>query len=121
MGFGDSITPGDIIRRKLSRWLDNPPDYDAVKSAYVALGIVRSDIRMVLRDIEKKEDAVVVDSDKPRSNDTRKAKLAATEELKDKLATLEANEKELDTHVKWLEYQKQMYNAASFQSRQLYD
>ena len=121
MGFGDTLSAGDITRNKLNKWLNNPPDFDDVYQSYKRLGMLKSLIRTKQRAIEDKEDMIGAESDKPRSNDTKLLKLHATKELRDELAAFESEMLELEQHVKWLEYQKTMYNAASFQSRQLYD
>lgn len=119
--FGDTVTPSDIVRQKLSPWLNNPPDYHDVKDTYEQFGKIRAAIRTLEREISKIEDKIGAESDKPRGNDTKKAKVEATTELKDKLAVLEAQCMELEAHIKFLEYAKVMYNAASFQSRAIYE
>lgn len=121
--FGDTVeqTASDIIRKKLSKWLDNPPDYDDVQSIYRQYGALRAKIRLLQRDIERIEEEINADQEKPRSNEAKKAKNAATSKLRDQLAKLESGLVDIESRVKFIEYHKTMYNAASFQSRVLYD
>ena len=121
MSFGDTLTASDIIRAKISKCLDNVPDYQDVKDTYTRLGIVRRDIKLLKRDIDEAEDTVIAASDRPRSNETRIAKLSATKTLKQELAKLESEEAELEMAVKFMEFHKAMYASASYQSRILYE
>lgn len=121
MSFGDTMSASDIIRIKLSPWLESPPDYQDVKDTYTRLGTVRRDIKLLKRDIDEAEDMVIAASDRPRSNETRIAKLSATKALKQELAKLEGEEAELEMAVKFMEFHKAMYASASYQSRILYE
>lgn len=121
MAFGETLTASDIIRRKLSSWLDNPPDFHDVEQAYKKLGIQRRIIRLLKRQIESLEDEIKVQSDRPRSNDTKQAIITATNQQRDQLAELESDLEEMEARIKFLEYAKSMYASASYQSRQLYE
>ena len=121
MGFGESLTASDVIRSKLSEWLNNVPEFDTVRDTYKQLGYIRRQIKLLARDINLAEEKVISNADKPRSNDTRKEKLEATRIMKNKLANYEAEESELEMIVKFMEFHRGMYASASYQSRELYD
>ncbi len=119
MAFGDSIA--DTIAHKLDPWLRNPPDFDDVNSAYKRRGLLKAEKERLQRQINRVEDGVVLETDKPRSNTTRIAKLEATKELRDQLAELSAQIEIADNDVKLLEFRLGMYKVASYQQKQAFD
>lgn len=121
MAFGESLSASDVIRKKLSTWLDNPPDYFDVKAAYETLGRQRSRVHRKKSDIVAIEDKIKASADKPRSNETKLQIVNDTRDLKDELAVLESDLEEYEAYVKFLEYVKSMYASASYQSKILYE
>ncbi len=122
MSFGSTLESDNqlaMIEKTLNKWLKNPPDHDDVKAAYKKRGKLQSDRIRLLREIEKAEDSIIAESDKPRSNDTKKLKLAATSQLKDKLSELDAEMAEHENDVKFLEYQKTMIQVSNWQLKQV--
>jgi hypothetical protein len=107
----------NTLHRKLEPWVNNPPDYETMIETYKQYGRIKSDIRYKKREIERVEELIIVDIDKPRSNEAKKAKLSATSELKDELTTLEANLEIIESEVKALEFMKTMFNAANYRTR----
>lgn len=108
---------GTQLQAKLEPWVNNPPDYTEMKVAYLAQGRLNSAIRLKKREIDKAEDMVTGEQDRPRSNDAKKAKLLATSTLKDELAQLEAELAVVDSEIKALEFMKVMFNAANYRTR----
>lgn len=122
MSFGSTLDADNqqaMIERALDKWLKNPPDYDDVYTAYKTRGKLQADRIKVLRDITRIEDDVAAESDKPRSNDTRKLKLERTRQLKDNLALIEADLAIHENDIKFLEYRKAMAQAATWQLKQM--
>lgn len=114
-GVHDTVE--DVLRKKLEPWINNAPEYQVMVDTYKQYGRCKSDIRYKKREIERAEELVIVEVDKPRSNDAKKAKLAATSVLKDELTTLEANLEIIEAEVKALEFMKTMFNASNFRMR----
>lgn len=108
---------GTQLQAKLEPWVNNPPDYIEMTTAYKAQGRLNSAIKLKHREIVRAEDEVTVDQDRPRSNEAKKAKLAATSTLKDELAQLEADLAIVDSEIKALEFMKVMFNAANYRTR----
>jgi hypothetical protein len=122
MSFGSTLEPDNqiaMMEKVLNKWLKNPPDYDDVHRAYKKRGELQSRRIKVVRDINRIEDDVAAESDKPRSNDTRQRKLTATRQLKDDLAEVEADIAIHDNDVKFIEYRKDMYKSATWHLKQL--
>jgi len=111
----------EVLQKSLDPWLSNVPDYYDVQTMFRKQGKLKSEIRKLQREIDRKEDTITVDMDKPRSNDTRKAKLSATSSLKDNLAALESELAIVDSEVKLLELQIKMFNAANYRMKVAYD
>lgn len=105
------------LQSRLEPWLNDIPDYFDVRDAYTEQGRLKARIRRVSRDIERKEDEVSIEVDKPRSNEAKIAKLRATSVMKDELAELEAELAVVDSSVKLLEYRLKMYNASNYRTR----
>jgi predicted nucleic acid-binding Zn-ribbon protein len=117
MAFGDKTR--DPIIEKLDPFLNNVPDYDEVKALYKKQGRLKSSIRLLQREIQRTEEEVNRQYDKPRSNDTRRVKDNATSHLNDKLAELEAELAIIDSDVKAMEYFKSMFQAAVFRAKMI--
>lgn len=118
----NGISPAhDTLMSKLEPWLNNIPDYHDVKTAYELSASLKKRIRLLQRDISKAEDDITAVVDRPRSNETKQAKLKATSGLKDKLAELEADNIENDELIKLLEYRKTMLNAANYRTKIQYE
>lgn len=114
-GIGSEVD--NVLQRKLEPWINNPPEYETMIETYKRLGRLKSDIRLIKRDIERVEDSISVDVDKPRSNEAKKRKLSATNDLRDRLAELEAELELVDAEVKALEFMKTMFNASNYRTR----
>lgn len=105
------------IAKKLEPWINNPPDYYEVIEAYKEMGRINAAIKRKQREISRAEENVTAEIDRPRSNDAKKAKLAATVTLKDELADLEADFAIVEAQVKALEFMKVMFNASNYRTR----
>lgn len=105
------------ITSKLEPWLNNIPDYEDMQIMYRSYGKTKAAITRIKRQIQKKEDLVAIDSDKPRSNEAKKAKINATSEMLDTLTELEAELCELEAEIKILEFVKTMFNGATYRQR----
>lgn len=110
-------TVDEIIKDKFLPWLGNVPDYYDVTAAFKLLGVLRGDVIRIKRAISKAEDESAMNEDKPRSNEARKNKLAATVTLKDQLSETEIALEEQEQVIKLLEFRKVMMNVASHQTR----
>lgn len=119
MAFGDTI--GDQINAKIDPWLRNPPDYTEVSETYKKRGLLKARKERLLREISRLEDDVVLESDNPRSNTTRIAKLQATKPLRDELAEITAEIEINDSDVKLLEYRRDMFKVANYQLKNTLD
>lgn len=105
------------IAKKLEPWINNPPDYYEMIEAYKEMGRINAAIKRKQREISRAEENVTAEIDRPRSNDAKKAKLAATVTLKDELADLEADFAIVEAQVKALEFMKVMFNASNYRTR----
>jgi len=114
-GVHDTIE--NALHRKLEPWINNPPEYTIMVETYKAYGRCKADIRYKKREIERVEDEITSEIEKPRSNEAKKAKLSATSELKDQLTTLEANLEILEAEVKALEFMKSMFSSSNYRMR----
>lgn len=115
----DSIK--DALGSKLEQWLNNPPDLYEMDEAYTNYGKLKALVRKIQRQIEAIEDEIMLEQDKPRSNEARKAKLTATASLKDTLANAEADLAIAETEVKKLEYRRSMFSAAIYRTKLTYE
>lgn len=115
------MTPDEIIQVKLGPWVNNPPDFHDMTEAYDTYASLRSQIIQKKRDIERVEDEVTSEEDKPRSNEARKKRLHATVQLKDQLADLEAAFAFAESTIKKLEYRKDMFKSANYKLARQYD
>lgn len=107
----------NTINKQLEPWINNPPAYEDMVDTYKELGRTKAAIIKQKREIQRIEDQVSIDIDKPRSNEAKKAKLEATSVERDVLAELEARLEIIDADVKILEFKKTMFNAANFRMR----
>ena len=110
-------TVESVLAKKLEPWINNPPEYDDMITTYKRAGRLKALIRRKKRDIERAEELVTAEQDKPRSNDAKKAKLNATSSMKDDLADLEAELEVVEMEVKALEFMKTMFNASNYRTR----
>jgi len=117
MAFGDKAK--DPILEKLDPFLNNVPDYDEVKALYKRQGKLKSDIRLLQRQIAKAIEEIDRIVEKPRSNDAKIMKANAASHLEDKLAELEAALAIVDADVKAMEYFKSMFSAAVFRAKMI--
>jgi hypothetical protein len=119
--FGDSEVK-DAVFKKLDKWLQNPPDYHDVAEAYSQRGKLQSEKVAIVRTIESVEDEILSDeNNKPRSNETRIKKLAATKNQRDYLAHIEQQIAENDALCKWLEFKKSMFSSAMYRVKMQMD
>lgn len=105
------------IKNKLDFWLNNPPDYHDMHDVYTRYGKLRGKITLLKRRIQRTEEIIMEDIEKPRSNEAKKMKINATAQMLDTLAGYESELCELEAEIKILEFQKTMFNAATFRSR----
>lgn len=80
-----------MMDEKLKGWLTNLPDFYKTRELFNKLGELDYEIILLKRQIEEIEEQVIITMDKPRSNETRIARIVRTQELKNKLAQLEAD------------------------------
>lgn len=106
-----------LPKNKVNEWLDNVPDYHDMTECYKHLGVCKSEIILLKREIERAEEQVSIEADKPRSNEARSKRLQATTVLKDKLADCEANVIQWEMHAKSLEYRKSMFASAAYTTK----
>jgi hypothetical protein len=107
-------SPNDIIIEKINNWLSNPPDYYDVATVYDELAVLKRDVVLLRRQIKKAEEEIAQGVEKPRSNEAKIAKIQATRELLDTLASLESRIEFLEMNAKKLEYQKAMFSSSSY-------
>jgi len=118
MGFlneGDTVS--DALHKSLDPWLNSIPDLYDVTESYKEQGRLKAAITRKKRDISRAENIIIVEQDKPRSNEAKKAKLNATSLLEDELSELEAELAVIDAHVKTLEFMKGMLQAATYRAK----
>jgi hypothetical protein len=106
-----------LPKSKLTEWLENVPDYYDMTKAYEKLGTLKSQVIYIKRDIERAEELVSIENDKPRSNEARSRKLQATSVLKDNLAQVEGNLAIQEALVKSFEYRKSMFASAAYTAK----
>lgn len=122
MALGSTLdTAHDAMIERLNPWIKNPPDYTDVSEAYKKRGQLLSKRSKLIRQIDYIEDSIVLESDKPRSTETRVAKLTATKDLRDQLADLDADIAIIDNQIKLYEYHKDMYKVANYQLKNVMD
>lgn len=102
---------------RVSDWLENPPDYYDMTNAYQRLGELRARVIKLKREIERVEEQVSIEAERPRSNEARSRRLQATSILKDSLADFEAETAIQETLVKSLEYRKSMYASMAYTTK----
>jgi hypothetical protein len=106
-----------LPRSKIHEWIDNVPDYYDMTKAYETLGELRAQIIRLKREIERVEEQVSIEAERPRSNEARSRRLQATSILKDSLADIEAKTAIQETLVKSLEYRKSMFSSAAYTAK----
>jgi hypothetical protein len=106
-----------LPKNKVNEWLENVPDYHDMTECYATLGRLKAEIILLKREIERVEEQVSIEADKPRSNETRSKRLQATAILKDKLADCEANISQWEMHAKSLEFHKSMFASAAYTTK----
>jgi hypothetical protein len=105
----------------LEMWVQNSPDYYEVTQAYKGYGRLKQMIILKERDIERIEQQIAVEEDKPRSNVARSRKIQETSSLLDELAELKAQFAEHEAYVKSLEYHKSMFASAAYTIKMRFD
>lgn len=98
-------------------WLENPPDYYDMTTAYQRLGELRAQVIKLKREIERIEEQVSIAEERPRSNEARSRRLQATSILKDSLADTEAETAIQEAVIKSLEYRKSMYASVAYTTK----
>jgi len=106
-----------LPRSKIHEWIDNVPDYYDMTKAYETLGELRAQIIRLKREIERVEEQVSIEAERPRSNEARSRRLQATSIFKDSLADIEAKTAIQETLVKSLEYRKSMFSSAAYTAK----
>ena len=107
----------ESLTKALDPWMNNVPDFYDMNSAYKELGRLNAAIRRKKRAIEKVEETIAAETDRPRSNEARIIKIQSTAILKDDLCELEAEKEIVESQVKALEFHKTMFNAANYRTR----
>ena len=105
----------------LETWVQNCPDYYEVTQAYKGFGRLKQLIILTERDIERIEQQIAVEEDKPRSNVARSRKISETSTLLDELAELKAQFAEHEAYVKSLEYAKSMFASSAYTIKMRFD
>jgi hypothetical protein len=105
----------------LETWVQNCPDYYEVTQAYKGFGRLKQLIILKERDIERIEQQIAVEEDKPRSNVARSRKISETSTLLDELAELKAQFAEHEAYVKSLEYAKSMFASSAYSIKMRFD
>ena len=105
----------------LETWVQNCPDYYEVTQAYRGFGRLKQLIILKERDIERIEQQIAVEEDKPRSNVARSRKISETSALLDELAELKAQFAEHEAYVKSLEYSKSMFASSAYTIKMRFD
>jgi hypothetical protein len=105
----------------LETWVQNCPDYYEVTQAYKGFGRLKQLIILKERDIERIEQQIAVEEDKPRSNVARSRKISETSTLLDELAELKAQFAEHEAYVKSLEYAKSMFASSAYTIKMRFD
>lgn len=105
----------------LETWVQNCPDYYEVTQAYKGFGRLKQLIILKERDIERIEQQIAVEEDKPRSNVARSRKILETSTLLDELAELKAQFAEHEAYVKSLEYAKSMFASSAYTIKMRFD
>lgn len=106
-----------LPRSRVHEWIENVPDYYDMTEAYKSLGELRAQIIRLKREIERVEEQVSIEAERPRSNEARSRRLQATSVLKDSLADIEAKTAVQETVVKSLEYRKSMFSSAAYTAK----
>lgn len=104
----------NTLSQKLEPWVNNPPDYKMMVETYKQYGRLKATITRKKREIERAEEQVTIEVDRPRSNEAKVAKLNATSTLKDELTEIEAELAECEADVKALEFMKSMFASSNF-------
>jgi hypothetical protein len=102
---------------KISDWVTHVPDYYDMTSAYAKFGELKAQIIRIKREIERAEEQVAIQNERPRSNQARAERLQATSLLKDTLADAEAEAAVQEALVKSLEYRKAMFASATYSAK----
>lgn len=106
-----------LPRDKISDWVTNVPDYYDMTTAYAYLGELRAKVIRLKREIERVEEQVAIQNERPRSNQARAERLQATALLKDTLADAEAETAIQEALIKSLEYRKAMFASATYSAK----
>lgn len=106
-----------LPKNRINEWLDNVPDYYDMTKAYEELGNIRAKIILIKREIERVEEQVSIEAERPRSNEARSRRLQATAVLKDSLADAEAKAVIQEALVKTYEYRKSMFASAAYTAK----
>lgn len=107
----------DDVLLKLVGWYKNPPDFSETELAYKKLGQLNASITKKKREIEAKEEAVTMESDKPTSNAAKQKKLQSTAQLRNELAELQAQKDIQESEVKFIEFRKTMFQSSIYASK----
>ena len=107
----------NALAESLDPWLNNVPDFYDMTRLYKRLGQLNAYIRRKKRAIEKVEETIAAETDKPRSNEARINKIQATAALKDELCDYEAEKEVVEAEIKAMEFHKTMFNAAGYRMK----
>ena len=105
----------------LQTWVSNAPDYYDMTRAYKSLGRIKQLVILKERDIERIEQQIVIEDDKPRSNTARAKRFQATTILLDELAELKGELAVLDAYCKQLEFAKSMFASSAYTIKMRFD
>lgn len=124
MAFGTKATEmvesQAIIVKKYTDWVENIPEFYETQALFMQLAEYKKLARQLRKEIKQKEDQVITEQDKPRSNEAKIAKIEATKELTDQLADIEAELEKLEVLARFVEIQKTMFQQSSYQITAMY-
>jgi hypothetical protein len=99
---------------ELATWVTNAPDYYDMTRAYKSLGRIKQMVILKEREIDRAEQQIVIEDEKPRSNAARSKRFQVTGTMLDELAVLEA-------YCKQLEFAKSMFASAAYTIKMRFD
>ena len=106
---------------ELANWVTNAPDYYDMTRAYKSLGRIKQLVILKEREIERAEQQIVIEDDKPRSNAARAKRFQVTGVMLDELADLKGELAVLEAYCKQLEFAKSMFASAAYTIKMRFD
>lgn len=110
----EDIKLQEELSRRLSGWINNPPDYYDTSETYQKIGELKAAIIRKKGAINRAEKLALMEEDRPRSNEAKKRKVDATLHLEDELVELEATLVVYEAKAKQIDTAKSMYVASTY-------